>query len=422
MPDALAVPHAQLAVKAAQAVAKDAGSAPASPVVVLQRIRRWQEEGKVKADDLVAVSDMFDQVEDTGLPDDDIVVTELAPILQRRLQHEAIKAAMEDYAKRGDLSKVTELLAKASSVGKQDNNAGILLGGNSFADIEQLQFLDKLPTGIDEIDLALGGGIPRGTLSIALGASGEGKSIMLSQLAAYACMHSFHVAYATLELGPPFVLARLKSAITGVPIDAIMACSQTAKDKLDGITLGPLRVKEFSPLVTTVQHIKDWVEECERVASRKLDLLVVDYADKLTVMGRDADKMGAHQIGERVYEQLRLFAYDRQLWAWSASQSTRGATKENKGHKDVDDVADAIGKSRVVDLLITLNRRADGAEMLFYIAKNRFGKSRVPIGPLPTDFAAGLVSPMRMRPPNAEDGAKSLVIRSVEDKLSGDPF
>jgi hypothetical protein len=123
-----------------------------------------------------------------------------------------------------------------------------------------------------------------------------------------------------------------------------------------------------------------------------------------------------------VYEQLRLYVHERQIWGWTASQSTRSATKEGKGHKDLDNLADSVGKGRVVDLGISLNRREDGDEILFYIMKHRFGKSRTSVGPLPTDFAAGLIAPM-VRPANAEEGAQGLIVRSVEEKLSGDePF
>jgi len=54
-------------------------------------------------------------------------------------------------------------------------------------------------------------------------------------------------------------------------------------------------------------------------------------------------------------------------------------------------------KIRVADLVITLNLRDDGGEdpqIILYVAKHRTGKSRVEIGPLPTEYERGRLVPI----------------------------
>jgi hypothetical protein len=91
-----------------------------------------------------------------------------------------------------------------------------------------------------------------------------------------------------------------------------------------------------------------------------------------------------------VYEGLRLFAVERNMWCWTASQSkAKGKDKGSKHNRDVESLADSMHKGRVADLVVTLNVNDDGNEVTMFVAKNRTGKSRFAIGPLPTDFALG---------------------------------
>jgi len=48
----------------------------------------------------------------------------------------------------------------------------------------------------------------------------------------------------------------------------------------------------------------------------------------------------------------------------------------------------------VVDIVVTLNYDDEAQEMTFFIAKNRTGRSRKEVGPLPVDFGCGAVAPV----------------------------
>ena len=397
--DAMPTEPARLAVQAAHAINHDLGHGPDSLTLVLQRLRRWQEEGKVTYDQTLAVSDMFDAAEDEGLPSEESVLLELAPLLKRRIQHKAIQLAMSEYANRSDLMQAAELITRAARLGANDTSLGVRMGGDSFSVIEALKHVERLPTGIAELDMELGGGMPRSQLGMFVGGPGGGKSMALSHLAAFNVMCGLSVGYATLELPDAVILARLKSAITGIPIDAILDDSREAKEALAARPIGPCIVKSFTPQATTVEEIKAWVNECEDAEGRRMDVLVVDYADKLTAPSSKGSKdKGSYQVMQEVYEGLRLLIVERGVWGWTASQSTgrKDATKAKK--LDLEHVSDSIHKARVVDLAVTLN--LDGEEMLFYVAKNRTGRSRQSVGPLPVDFSCGLVSPI-VRPEGA---------------------
>lgn len=386
---------ARLALQAARAIAEDLGRGPDKAVIVIQRLRRWQQQGRVTQEQIEAVNDLFDQAEDAGLPAEESIISEVAPVLRRRYQQAAVEMAMDEYAKRGDFAQVAQIIEKAQRVGEADTSVGTRLGSASFDAIEQIRHMERLPTGIPELDMVLDGGLWRGAEAMVVGGAGDGKSMFLSHQASEGLMLGLHVLMATLELPEAVVLSRIKSNLTGVPINNILdGQMDVAKQRLENMSgqIGTCVVKYFSPHTTTVEDIKEWLKACEDREGRPVDLLVIDYADKLTAkVDRDSGEYKAMRV---VYEGLRILAVDRKLWCWTASQKRRSAEKGKK-KADVDDVADSIHKSRVADMVITLNARGDeNDQLLFHVAKNRLGRSHVSVGPLPHDFSCGRVVPV----------------------------
>lgn len=395
----------RLAVQAAQAIAKDVGHGPGSAILVLQRMRRWMEDGKCTVEKIQAVSDMLDEAEDAGLPGVEDAISELVPTLKQRMKHEVAKAGLGAYNSRddGDMDKISDMAHKVKALGINDVSVGTRVGGASFGVIESMRNLKRLPLGVLELDSELGGGMPRGQLGMFIGGAGDGKSTALNHVAAAAWMSGLFCLYATLELPDYVVLARLKANVTGVPIDAILESSDDARRKLEAIPLGAAYVKSFTPLATTVDDLKLWVKACEDIEGRPCDLLVVDYADKLSSKIKDANNDKGYQSMQAVYESLRIFADERKFWVWTASQASRSG-KDSKKKVDLEHVADSMHKVRVADLVVTLNVRDEGNSMMFYVAKNRTGKSRASIGPMPVDFACGAVCRVARPVPGEEPG------------------
>jgi len=418
----------KLAMQALHAISHDLGHGPDSPVILAQRLARWRYEGKVTHEQVCSIMDLVHQAEDDGMPGEGGIAAELIPILKRRLEKDAILQAMGAHKNRADMAHVLKTLEKARTLGQNDNSLGTRIGGGAFAVIDQLRHIDRLPTGIADLDAALGGGLPRASEGVLIGGPGDGKSLCLSQMSAYAAMCGLHVAYATLELPPPVVLARQIAAITMSPIDDIMGntgMAFQARTWLEEHSLGPSWVKEFTAQVTSVPDIMAWVSECEGSIGRKLDLLVVDYADKLTDP-RVKNDGNAYKIMEYVYESLRTSAVQKGMWCWTASQSVvKGRKDKGKGGKkarnlDLEDVADSSHKVRVADLCVTLNYDSENNEMTFYIAKNRTGVGHRKVGPMPCLFPYGLVAEMQ-REFNVDGrvAGEPILVRQAERALKG---
>ena len=408
-PDALGTPQGKLVVTLAQEIARDTESAPKSNVVVIQRAARWRESGKITQEDVESVGKLFDAVEDDGVPPSDAILSEVVPVLRARLRRDLLMKGVEDIGKGKDLAKLATDLMRAESIGEiGEGIGGAALGMESFEGIRELLGKCRISTGISELDYALGGGLPIGTLGLAIGASGEGKSMFLNHGACQKVWDGGFVGYATLEIAKAFEEARAIANLTGVPETDIENMEPKAvalaQKRLPMVLAngGLLQVKDFTPMVTQVADIARWVDECEQERGRKMDALYVDYLDKVGMVDHKGDARGGYESGRIVGDGLKNLAADRKMHLWSASQSKRkdNRHKVNAAPKDLDDVADSIEKPRIAHIVVTLNATGEnGDEIMYFVAKHRSGKSRQKVGPIPHDFGFGRMAVINRKEP-----------------------
>lgn len=376
--DALKLPEVKIAIKAAHAIAKETGKGPSDPVLVMQRLRRWMDEGTVTYEEIGLVRDMIIDAPDP-LPEVDAIVQELAPVIQRRLQNAAVREAMDEYAKRGDFDSVLQLLRKASNIGKQDTSLGTKLGLESINHIAKLRHMERMSLGILELDAIISGGPPRGTLTMFVGRDKSGKSMMLSHTTCAQLRLGSFCAYATLELPEEEVQARCFANLAGIPITSITRgeADDEVAQALNAMapTLGTLYVKKFPAQATTAPEVAGWVKALEQREQREVDVLIVDYADKL--ISHDRQDKHDYTAMRTVYEYLRLWAESNGRWCLTASQAQRRAGKDSKRTLDSQDAADSQNKARVVDLNVTINPAEDGTDIVrYYVAGYRFGQGQ----------------------------------------------
>lgn len=400
-PDCLASPVCKLAMQAAQAIAKEDASkrGPHDERQVMQRLRAWMTDGKVTLAALNDVLDMFEDEETRGLPELEGLLVELKPILQRRIQFEALEIGLSEFQKKGDPTRALSALSRASSIGDVQRTLGNRLGPASIDQMVRLMKVKRLKVGVPELDDAIEGGALRGTLSMFIGSSGAGKSMGLAQVAAAAARQSFNVGVATLEVSEEIWTARLVANLTGERVNDVLfdpygsGALEVLDEYLSTPGFGNLQIASFTAKATTSDHIRTWVKDCEQEWGQQMDVVIVDYADKLGARGRES-KDNSYASAGSVYEDLYNFAKDQDKWVWTGSQSVRGQKTASLKVLDLDDVSDSMHKIRTADLVVTLNPRDNYETMVFFTAKNRLGKPRQTVGPYPCDFAAARIAPI----------------------------
>jgi len=384
-PDALNSETARLVVKTAAVIFKEAGRGPAHPAILVQRLRRLNMEGAVTIKQINGVLDLLIETDVLEEPD---VVAEIAPVLRRRMHADVVRSSMDEYNRHTDFEKVVAKIDKARRVGVQDASLGLRLGNDSFMEIDRIRRIHKLPLGIPELDAVLGGGVPRGTQTLFIAASGGGKSMQMSHTIARNLSYGMFCGYATLELPETEVVARVKANLTGVATSVISSGDFTAaRAELERMypTLGTLLVQRFSPKHTTFADIRAWVKECEDAEGFAMDLIAIDYIDKLK--GRNLKDNEYITQGEQA-EEFRVFCEDHGKWGLTGSQATMKG-RDTRKRIGISDVRDSSRKVDVADQVITLTKSADGEMITYFIGKNRYGVGEVEIGPLPHDWVRG---------------------------------
>lgn len=377
---------AKLLVAAVHDVVREHKAPPRGTLIVLQRLRRWYQEGKVAQAQIDAAADYLDA--DTFDPGDaEALRAELTPVLRKRKERDAVRLALEAGAGNDGFDKVVAQIHAAERLGVQDTDMGVAFGVNALAEIDALRMADKLRTGILDLDGVMDGGLWRGALGVAVAATAGGKSMFLNHQTAVAMIDGLYCAYATLELGRGLVSARVMAALTGVPINAItggIGTDEATKElqRLASRGLGGLDIQFFTAQATTVQDLDTWIDALEQARGRKLDLLAVDYADKLAAP-KEKNEYNAMRV---VYEDLRLLAVRRNLFAWTASQATRG--RKDRKRIGTDDMADSINKARIADVVVTLNPR-EPESIEYHVAKHRNSAGNVGTQPIPHEWPFG---------------------------------
>jgi len=386
---------AKLALEAARAIFHDTKGGPETLLMVIQRLNTWRYEGKITQEKVIAVSDYFDEALDAGLNSVESIEAELIPMLKRRIDKQVALAAADAYGKKQEFDNVVSLIDRKNRLGINDQNMGIRLGSQSFKAMDSLRALVRLPTGVEDLDAFLDGGVPRGSLLVWVAGPGGGKSMALSHSASHSLRCGLHVAYATLELPEAVVAARVKSNLTGLPINAILQGGQDkARELLERIDkLGTFTVKEFTPHATSIKDITDWVKSLEDDVGAPVDKLQIDYLDKCVSFVTKGQAGNDYISMREVYERARIYGHENKKVVESASQSQGRSEKKSK-KIDLEHTADSMHKVRVADIVITNNYDEDSGEMGFWVAKHRTGNSRKMVGPLPTDFSCGAVAPV----------------------------
>lgn len=370
------------------------GLPPDSIALIVQRLsRRSQEEGRITHDQITAVLDYLESAyDDPGRPSVETVSLELTPILKRRLESSAVDKAIDAVHERKEFTETKDLLDEASQLGgpqELSSSEGLALASPTLLDkLTQLGNTPKLASGIYDLDIALGGGFALNSFAVVMAEPGGGKSMMLSHLAAEAILKGLFVLYATLEVSPPDVMARILANLTQIPMTDIL---HGAKERLEAQLgpcidkLGPFEVEPFDPDSTQVGEIKSWVLQMEKEYNRTADVVVIDYADYLAFPD---PKMHSYSGMKIIYRSLFAWAHQDKKLIFTAS-----ATKQKQNKKEVtgiDDASDSRYKLRVCDLMLAIDRKGEeGNEVLIHIGKNRTGQSKKVIGPLPCDWACG---------------------------------
>lgn len=408
--DGFTDPDAKVIVKACFSVFEETGEGPGAEEIVVQQLHHLCHEiGKITIDSALSALDYLEDAGEAPSLDPDQVMKVLLPQIRERMKMDALK----DGLMGSDVLEMRRKLEVVDQIGYVESDLGGRLGVNVFDSMKAMTMLDRMSSGVLELDNVLMGGFPRQQFFCYLGGSNAGKSTALGQTAAAAVRSRGLVIVATNELPKEMWKAKVMGDLTDVPFQQIMSGrSNIARRRYEERSgdWGTLYVKDIPSGLTTPADLDDWRKEVEDKEGRAVDMLLVDYADRMT----DGKKTASdYSMFAGIYNGLADMAKAHNMVVGTASQS-----KYNDGKKSayltLDHFADSRHKGRIANIVVSLNwiedkDAEDEKSYWLYIAKQKLGKSDVPVGPITPDFEFGRISTL---PKRVRDGA------SIEDHLA----
>jgi replicative DNA helicase len=234
-----------------------------------------------------------------------------------------------------------------------------------------------IPTGIVDLDRALGGGLKRRKMVVLGARPSVGKTALAGEVAKAVASQGHTVLFLSQEMTEGELVDRFVANATGV--------------QLGNLTSGHLSPEDWSRLSETTEHLQAqriFIDETPaltlhqirakaRQVSRQhgLAVLVVDYLQLCTSpAGMDRRH---HQV-EAISRGLKQLAKDLDVCVVLLSQLNRASTERPDSEPEMTDLKESGAVEEDADVVLLLNpmgREPDGSVLvLLKIAKNRQGR------------------------------------------------
>lgn len=231
---------------------------------------------------------------------------------------------------------------------------------------------DWIPTGIEELDICLGGGPAKEELTVILAPPGVGKTTMLINMGVSALSVGKNVMHFYVEQTDQIIWERYASCMLRCPIKELRDdVKRTASEINDFKAQNGSSLSINYALGQTINNIRASLYRSQTTP----DVVIIDYADKLVSSRRYNDLR--HEIST-IYTEMISIGKEFGCAVYTASQTNR----EGKGKKYIDstNVAESWEKVAIADNIIALSQtreeeEADKLRLLILKARNEEGST-----------------------------------------------
>ena len=237
-------------------------------------------------------------------------------------------------------------------------------------------------TGIEYLDLVLGGGYEPKTFVVFQGRAKIGKSMVMSNLAARAALLGNNVGIYTVELGADKYIKRVGANLFNVPsfeyekyktkdaTENSILNESIKKYKKDNPNAGEIDIKEAPTGSASVLDIENYYIKYERKNNKKIDVIFVDYLNLLKPSDNSLNGNMYLSI-KKICEELRKIAQRNNWCIVSATQiKTSSFSSDDLG---LDSTAESSGLIATVDTLFGLMGQPGSPYLKMKCIANRDG-------------------------------------------------
>lgn len=408
---------------AINSIYKDLDDMPGCPEMIEQRIQSSVNAGKLKMSEAL---DAISYIHDIDEPREiSYLMPELAALLRGYGAFKLVDELSKTVVQRRSLAPYVERIQRIEALGTQVSTSQDdwrFLDDDMFDWLNASGRIRRHSTGITELDVFLDGGLPTQTLTTIVGASGAGKSFLMSSTMAALMHQGIDCVYITLENPAQMTYARLLAPLIGMKHSQVLATPHEARDALAAYKkrnpdMGMPLVRHYTAN-TAVETIHDDFKKLQKKSGFKPGAVFFDYlmlSSTLKNQGGDAHRR--YLMAGDVAKYLRAWADADDLIGVTGAQASKKSTPGKRSRLTLDDIADSMNIARDSDIVLTVNIKEDRIEgtedtrklSAIGVPKHRQGRSGDHTSDKPTAYSYGQVYPLDIIQTDANDYASQIL-------------
>ena len=241
----------------------------------------------------------------------------------------------------------------------------------------------KFPFNIEMLDKITGGGITPKTLTVFLGGTGVGKTLVKTHLAAQYVKQGFDVLYITLEMSQEKIAERIDANLLDVDIDQIRFLPRESfNSKIEKMmnstrNFGRLIIKEYPTSGAHVGNFRSLLRELKIKKRFTPQIVILDY---LNICSSNRVKwtanMNTYVYIKSIAEEIRGFAVESKVPVITSSQLNREGYMSSD--PDLSNISESFGLPATADLMLAIVAKEDnGGQLMFKQLKNRYSDATI---------------------------------------------
>lgn len=354
------------------------GYAPTLDVLV-EEVTQMCDKSKTKQKLMDDYLDCIDTMASMDLSDIDYIKDKILSFGKRQALVDAVMESADIIEKEPETeyNKIEKVVKTALLVGEDANNLGteIFEGVQErFASYTQDEdVIERIPTGMEKLDLCLGGGLGRTEMGVVLAPPGRGKTTFLISVGSSAIEEGYDVLHISLENNEKQIIRNYDMRLLKKNLDYIkenVSNSVKAMLNIKKLKKGNLIVKKYPTKGATVGTIRTLLDQLKVVKGFVPDVVIVDYG---MILRPTKDYTDDKRSGiEGIYEDLRALADEYDCALWTGAQGNRAAL--SKKIVTTADIAECFAIANVADVMValcqTMKEKSQGI-MRAFLAKVR---------------------------------------------------
>jgi len=234
----------------------------------------------------------------------------------------------------------------------------------------------KIPFDMVMLDKITNGGISPKTLTVLLGGTGVGKTLVKTHLASQYLKQGMDVLYITMEMSEERIAERIDANLMDIDIgDLHILPKDNFQQKLDKLNIGKLIIKEYPTAGAHVGNFRALIRELKIKKGFTPQVIILDYLNICSSSRvKWAANMNTYIYIKSIAEEVRGLAVECNVPIITSSQLNREGYSSSD--PDLSNTSESFGLPATADLMLAIIAKDDGVgtnnQILFKQLKNRY--------------------------------------------------